>query len=408
MGKPTRSSTLTERSADTDSVDASKVGSHDPLVMTVTANSATTINDYVLAYIVGHIHQRPREQIKTVVLSHFTKCEILAAKHALWDAYKPVDVLDKMIHRVDTTSRSSEDANTDDIVTALMKIYALNCPPCVVLNAQDIVRLPKYSPGELLEPSLVERLAVLESQLRQLSDSVSTNTEKRLRMEGDISTLAKKAASTPSRSYAETLKTSTDKQQKKLTVKLTPASTDQSGKHRKKKVASGTVKRTSRQAPRVASESRTVGSTTVVDSAALVVNDVDTQGRIDVNSSAGDSFEIPSYLRRKNERRMAKKTVTGTATASETLMAARNGQSVRDIFVSRVSKEVKPDDLKSYVESKGFTVLNVKCVSHNEAKNSSFKLTVPFTECDKLFDSGVWPEGISIRIFRSKYARNTF
>lgn len=89
-------------------------------------------------------------------------------------------------------------------------------------------------------------------------------------------------------------------------------------------------------------------------------------------------------------------------------MAARNGQSVRDIFVSRVSKEVKPDDLKSYVESKGFTVLNVKCVSHNEAKNSSFKLTVPFTECDKLFDSGVWPEGISIRIFRSKYARNTF
>ena len=49
-------------------------------------------------------------------------------------------------------------------------------------------------------------------------------------------------------------------------------------------------------------------------------------------------------------------------------MADRNDNSVRELFVSRVSKEVKPDDLKNYVESKNFTVLNVKCVSHNEAK----------------------------------------
>ena len=41
-------------------------------------------------------------------------------------------------------------------------------------------------------------------------------------------------------------------------------------------------------------------------------------------------------------------------------MPARNGNSVRELFVSRVSKEVKLDDLKTYVESKGFTVLNVK------------------------------------------------
>ena len=82
MGKP-RSSTLTERS------DANKVGSHNPLHMTETADSTITINEYVLAYVVGYIHQRPREQVKMVVLSHFTKCEILAMKHALWEAYNP-------------------------------------------------------------------------------------------------------------------------------------------------------------------------------------------------------------------------------------------------------------------------------------------------------------------------------
>ena len=71
-----------------------------------------------------------------------------------------------------------------------------------------------------------------------------------------------------------------------------------------------------------------------------------------------------------------------------------------------MSKEVKPDDLKKYVESKGFTVLNVKCVSNNEAENSSFQLTVPVSEFDKLFDSSVWPEGISIRRFRFNSTRS--
>ena len=55
MGKP-RSSTMTDRSDDTDYVDDNKVGSHGPLGMT--ADSTITINDYVLAYIVGHIARK--------------------------------------------------------------------------------------------------------------------------------------------------------------------------------------------------------------------------------------------------------------------------------------------------------------------------------------------------------------
>ena len=90
-------------------------------------------------------------------------------------------------------------------------------------------------------------------------------------------------------------------------------------------------------------------------------------------NAADDSdkpFNVPRYLQRKNERHIVQKTLTGTATSKDTFMAARNGNSVRELFVSRVSKEVKLDDLKNYVESKGFTVLNVKHVSHNEAKNT--------------------------------------
>ena len=149
-----------------DYVDANKVGSHDPLDMTETPDCTITINDYVLAY-------------KSAMSTNGQ-----GNKHTMWEAHKPLDALDKIIHIMDTASRGSEDASTDDILTALAKVVALKTPPCVMLNAQDIVRLPKNSPGELLEPSVAERLAVVESQLRQLNDSASTNTQKTSAREG--------------------------------------------------------------------------------------------------------------------------------------------------------------------------------------------------------------------------------
>ena len=139
-------------------------------------------------------------------------------------------------------------------------------------------------------------------------------------------------------------------------------------------------------------ESRVVDLTTQASklSTRHLVDDVAMQERSGANSIADDSdkpFEVPRYLHRKNKRCMTQKMLTGTATSSDIFMAARNGNSVRELFVSQVSKEVKPDDLKNYVESKGFTVLNVIGVSHIEAKNNSFKLTVPVSEFGKMFDS---------------------
>ena len=133
-----------------------------------------------------------------------------------------------------------------------------------------------------------------------------------------------------------------------------------------------------------------------------LVDDVAMQERSGANSIADDSdksFEVPLYLQRKNKRCITQKMLTGTAASSDIFMAARNGNSVRELFVSLESKEVKPDGLKNYVESMGFIVVNFKCVSHNEAENSSYKLTVPVSEFGKMFDSSVWPEGISMRRF---------
>ena len=48
------------------------------------------------------------------------------------------------------------------------------------------------------------------------------------------------------------------------------------------------------------------------------------------------------------------------------------GKPVRNVFVSQVTKYVKPEDLEHYVSGKGFTLMNVKCVSHTETKSDSY------------------------------------
>ena len=79
-------------------VDATSRAELQDSVMPETVDSSILISYYVLIYIVGHIHQRSREQIEIIVLAQFPKCEILAVKHILWEKHKHVDALDKIIN----------------------------------------------------------------------------------------------------------------------------------------------------------------------------------------------------------------------------------------------------------------------------------------------------------------------
>ena len=77
------------------------------------SNGTETIIDCLLAYIVGHVHQLPKDQIKTVVLNQFTKEEILQSKVLLWDKCANLG-LDKLVQWLDTNHRPAEDANTEN------------------------------------------------------------------------------------------------------------------------------------------------------------------------------------------------------------------------------------------------------------------------------------------------------
>ena len=46
-------------------------------------------------------------------------------------------------------------------------------------------------------------------------------------------------------------------------------------------------------------------------------------------------------------------------------------------------------------------MISVKCVSHKDAMFKSFKISVPKSDLDKMFDEAMWPDGVRVRKFIS-------
>jgi hypothetical protein len=366
------------------------------------------INSAVLGYSVGYIHQRPKDQIKTVILSHFTKEEIVQAKSLLWGKCSHLNVLDKNVHRVDTATRGAEEPSADDILSGLYKLYTLDKPPTFVVDAADISRLPKYEPGELLEPSMLQRLHTMEAQIQQLHTTLDMNVARCLEVDDKVNNVINKVhSSTYSAVVSQPLVNKVNDQAKQapLTVNLPPL------KSRKSDTRNIPVPVST---PLAISPVHTTAITPpLTPSVPSTENDVRsrvnprhsrTPRSVDVDpiSADGDSFQLSRYTRKKMDRANNHKVVKGVATSSGPLKGAQIRTLNRDLFVYRVDKSVDISVLEQHVVDKGFTVLGINCVSHDDAKYKSFQLSVPISEYAGLFDGDIWPEGICVRRFRPR------
>ena len=95
------------------------------------------------------------------------------------------------------------------------------------------------------------------------------------------------------------------------------------------------------------------------------------------------------------------KVVVGTKAANRRLRGAQAPG--RDLFVYRVDKEVTTLEIAHYVKNNGVELRNASCISHNDAMYKSFKLTVPVTDMPTLLDAALWPKGIMVRRYRTRY-----
>jgi hypothetical protein len=108
-------------------------------------------------------------------------------------------------------------------------------------------------------------------------------------------------------------------------------------------------------------------------------------------------YEMPGYVKKRKNRQQKKrqKFITGVASGSGSFKGAPVPS--RSLFVYRVAKDTDTNDLKLFLRDMDFDVSELCCISHEDSKLKSFKLTVPVDQIESLLDVAVWPRGVRVR-----------
>ena len=111
------------------------------------------------------------------------------------------------------------------------------------------------------------------------------------------------------------------------------------------------------------------------------------------------NFRCPSNYIKKLRRK--DKFITGKSRLSSSTRGNFRGAPEPDqhLFIYRVENEATSDDIAQHVISHDITIRNLECVSNPNAKFKSFKLTVPVSDHQVLFDDQLWPNGVRVRKF---------
>jgi hypothetical protein len=74
----------------------------------------------------------------------------------------------------------------------------------------------------------------------------------------------------------------------------------------------------------------------------------------------------------------------------------------RHLFIYRVDHGTTEEDLKSLLQESGydFQIRDLECISHASAVFKSFKLSVPVSQFENLFNDEIWPDGVRVRQYR--------
>jgi hypothetical protein len=109
------------------------------------------------------------------------------------------------------------------------------------------------------------------------------------------------------------------------------------------------------------------------------------------------SYEVPRTHKKKQKRN---KFISGTVSPNS---SAFKGAPMPDrhLFIYRVDKSASDRDISAFLVARQFNVRELTCVSNENAKFKSFKLTVPVTEYSNLFDGNLWPAGVRVRKYIS-------
>ena len=100
--------------------------------------------DNVLSYINTYINRSSLIQLKLAVLGFFNDKDISDAKQLLYDMIDGLDLIHANVLRHNSTSRSSREAELDDIISIFSKVASDKSVTMPKIVVEDITRLPLY------------------------------------------------------------------------------------------------------------------------------------------------------------------------------------------------------------------------------------------------------------------------
>ncbi|ELT87356.1 hypothetical protein CAPTEDRAFT_185535 [Capitella teleta] len=129
--------------------------------------------DPVLAYISMSLKKNTKEMIKRAALSHFSSKMLEAAKKVLWGVHSAE--LGENKARKGSSMKSKEEFVIDDILDGLSLLDEKEVETNVVISVADLQLLPKVIPEETLAISVVERLSILEEEMKEIKNGIFPN-----------------------------------------------------------------------------------------------------------------------------------------------------------------------------------------------------------------------------------------
>ena len=321
----------------------------------------------ILTYIQCYINRSTADNIKKVICQFYAPEAISEAKSVLWEHFG--SSLGRKQNRQKSLSRDIYEADATDIIAGFQRLDRAREPVTVRFVTWNLENIPKYKPDETENDVSVARISQNEQRIRALENRVDSNNESLRTLQMLVQEVIQAKPAAP---YAEALKScpvpkpvapsmfiSSDISQ--VGPAIQPIKTNQ----QKTKVNPAAT-------PPIPLKQHEIATAT---------SSVDIQG-----------FTVPTEQRRRAKRREA---VIGKRKHS----VIKSGAKYTHLFVSRVFCDVTDDEMKQYICDEGVNVIEIKTVSHEEARMKSFKITIETEEKDTVMSDSFWPAGIACREF---------
>ena len=364
----------------------------------------------LLTYATFYMNKSCIDHIKKIISSFYTNEEIVEAKKLLWEIKG--SELQAYSERKNTDKRSSSDANISDIFDGLTKLDILDQIPIFVAKKMD--RIPKREPEELNTVSIIDRLGRIEKKIDEYGDTLSNHEIdltyiKTLNIENELKSVNDKI----------------DTFQIKSNIISPPLSFSDEDSNPIKSIdgANATKYDVTGDNSRLESEWETTDDES---------KHLNTNKKLSYREA---SLRFISNIHNQNNRNnLKKKGPTLVVTPKEPKETPRNiieadgfqlvetkqqrrrrfGESEglrgapspkRDIFVSRVQSG-NVFIVKRFLNNNNIMNDDIKCVSHDNSKFKSFKVTISKSDLPNVMENKFWPKGVLCSVWKERNQKN--